>query len=175
MTDPMNALVQFQEAFDAGFIPVQPGRLDPTILVANDQPNGRPRFNFMRVDGERLTVLVMFAQNGLENGCPVFNIGYAVAKGYRGRGLAKATLVAALAELSAGLAGAHIPVFHVEAVISPDNLTSQAVACAIFDASPTRITDSVSGEPALHYIRAVAFGERQPSADLDASRIAPNI
>lgn len=106
--------------------------------------------------GETLTVLVMFAQNGLEEGYPVFNIGYAVVDDYRGQALTKSTLAAALAELSAGLAGANIPVIHVEAVISPDNLVSQAVARAIFDAEPTPITDSVSGEPALHYSRTVS-------------------
>lgn len=156
MTDPMSALVQFQEAFEAGYIPVQPGQLDTSVLFAGDQPHGRPRFSYMRADGETLTALVMFAQNGLEQGYPVFNIGYAVARGHRGRGLAKSTLVAGLAELSAGLAGARIPLIHVEAVISPDNLVSQAVARAIFDVTPTPITDSVSGKPALHYSRAVA-------------------
>lgn len=156
MTDPMNALVQFQDAFEAGMIPVQSGRLDPDLLFAPDTPNGRPRFNYMRVEGDLLTTLVMFAQNGLEDGYPVFNIGYAVPETHRGRGLAKSTLVSALAELSAGLAGARIPVLHVEAVISPDNLGSQAVARAIFDAAPTQITDSESGLPALHYIRTVA-------------------
>lgn len=152
----MDALVQFQEAFEAGYIPVQAGRLDPTIFVAPDRPNGRPRFNYMRAQGERLTALVMFAQDGLEDGYPVFNIGYAVDDDYRGQGLAKSTLVAALAELSEGLAGANISVIHVEAVISPENLISQAVARAIFDAEPTPITDSVSGEPALHYSRTVS-------------------
>ncbi len=156
MTDPMDALIQFQEAFEAGFIPVRAGRLDPTILVAPDRPNGRPRFNFMRAQGETLTALVMFAQDGLEGGYPVFNIGYAVAYYYRGQGLAKSTLVAGLAELSAGLADANVPVIQVEAAISPDNLASQAVARAIFDAKPKLITDSVSGEPALHYSRTVS-------------------
>ena len=36
----------------------------------------------MRADGSTLTVLVMFAQNGLEDGEPVFNIGYAVPEAF---------------------------------------------------------------------------------------------
>lgn len=156
MTDPMSALVQFQEAFEQGLIPVQPGRRDRNLLFAPDTPNGHPRFNYMRADGSTLTVLVMFAQNGLENGEPVFNIGYAVPEAYRGHGLAKATLTAALAELSAGLAGARIPAIHVEAVIAPDNLASLRVAAAIFEAAPTPIIDSESRLPALHYTRRVA-------------------
>lgn len=155
MIDPMNALVEFQKAFRAGDIPVQRGHLDTRILVAIDRPQGQNRFNYMRADGKTLTVLVMFAQNGLEQGCPVFNIGYAVAPEYRGSGLAKSTLIAGLAELSVGLARAQIPKIHIEAVISPNNLISQAVARAIFDSPPTPIIDSISGDSALQYIRAV--------------------
>ncbi len=157
MIDPMNALLQFKDAFEIGMIPVQPGRLDPNLLFALDEPNGHLRFNYMRAEDNFLTALVMFAQNGLKDGKPVFNIGYAVAETHRGRGLAKSTLMAALKELSAGLAGASIPVIEVEAVISPDNLPSQAVARTIFDTVPTPITDNESGLPALHYLRKVIF------------------
>lgn len=165
MTDPMSALVQFQEAFEQGLIPVQPGRLDRNLLFAPDTPNGHPRFNYMRADGSTLTVLVMFAQNGLEDGEPVFNIGYAVPEAYRGHGLAKPALTAALAELSAGLVGPGIPAIHVEAVIAPDNLASQRVAAAVFDAAPTPIVDSESRLPALHYTRRVASPAGRPALD----------
>ncbi|WP_413061467.1 hypothetical protein ACLN6N_02570 [Sphingomonas carotinifaciens] len=62
----MNALVQFQQACEAGLIPVQSGRLDASVLMAADQPNGKPRFSYMRVDGLLVTAIVMFAQNGME-------------------------------------------------------------------------------------------------------------
>lgn len=110
----------------------------------------------MRAQGDTLTVLVMFAQNGLEGGHPIFNIGYAVSPDHRNAGLAKSTLVAALAEQSSGLASAGLAANHVEAVISPGNLASHEVARAIFDADPTPIVDSESGEPALLYTRLVA-------------------
>lgn len=155
MTDPMNALNQFQKAFEVGLIPVQPGRLDQTVLFAPDQVYGRARFNYMRAQGKTLIALVMFVQNGVEDGNPVFSIGYAVADEYRGRGLAKSTLLAALTELSSGLASANISAIQVEAVISPNNLASQAIAMAVFDDTPSSITDSVSGEPALLYSRRV--------------------
>lgn len=155
MTDPMNSLIQFQEAFDAGLIPVQPGKLDSTVLFAPDRPNGKTRFNYMRAQAEKLTALVMFVQDGVEEGYSVFSIGYAVAEDHRGRGLAKSTLTTALAELSTGLAGAGIHMIHVEAVISPENLASQAVARAIFDAAPASIIDSLSREPALLYNRKI--------------------
>ena len=157
MTDPANALALFQQAFECGQIPVQPGRLDPDLLFAPDNPNGHARFNYMRAEGRLLTALVMFAQNGMEDGHPAFNIGYAVPEAYRGRGLAKSTLVAALAELTTGLGAAGIPFIHVEAVIDVDHVVSQRVVSVIFDVVPTAITDSESGLPALHYIRKIAL------------------
>ena len=87
---------------------------------------------------------------------PVFNMGYAVAAGYGGHKLVESTLVAGFAGLSAGLAGARIPIIQGEAVIRPDDLASQAAARVIYAAAPEPITDSVSGEPAPHYNGAVA-------------------
>lgn len=157
MTDPAGALALFQEAFAQGEIPAQPGRLDSTLLFAPDRPNGRRRFNYMRSDGRALKALVMFAQNGTEDGCPVFNVGYAVAEVFRGQGLAKSTLAAALAELTDGMGAAGIPCIHVEAVIDVDHTVSQCVAKTIFNAAPTRIIDSLSGLPALHFTRKIAL------------------
>lgn len=162
MTDPEDALKLFQYAFERGQIPVEPGRIDPTLLFAPDQPNGRSRFNYMRAKGKTLCALVMFAHSDMIEGLPCFNIGYAVAESFRGQGLAKSTLVAALDELTNGLTGARISTIHVEAVIAPDNIVSQRVAAAIFDGIPTSITDSESGLPALHYIRRIDLPMRRP-------------
>ena len=157
MTDPASALALFQEAFGQSQIPVQPGRLDPALLFAPDRPNGRPRFNYMRSDSRTLKALVMFAQNGTEDGHPVFNVGYAVAESFRGQGLAKSTLAAALAELTDGMGAAGIPCIHVEAVIDVDHAVSQRVAKTIFTDAPIRIIDSISGLPALHFTRKIAL------------------
>lgn len=159
MTDPAAALALFQEAFAQGQIPVQPGRLDPTLSFAPDRPNGRPRFNYMRSDGRMLRALVMFAQNGTQDGHPVFNVGYAVAEAFRGQGLAKATLAGALAELAHGMGGAGIAFIHVEAVIDVDHAVSQRVAETIFNDAPIRIIDSISGLPALHFTRKITLNK----------------
>jgi GNAT superfamily N-acetyltransferase len=159
MTDPAGALALFQEAFAQGQIPVQPGRLDSALLFAPDRPNGRPRFNYMRSDGRTLRALVMFAQNGTEDGHPIFNVGYAVAESFRGQGLAKSTLAAALAELTDGMGAAGIPCIHVEAVIDVDHVVSQRVAKTIFNDTPIRIIDSISGLPALHFTRKIALNK----------------
>ncbi|MEN5277602.1 hypothetical protein ABE527_11690 [Brucella sp. TWI432] len=151
MTDPGNALALYQQAFAAGAIPLQPCRLDPSLFLAVDHPNGKTRFSYMRVAGAKIIALVMFAQ---QDG-PIFNIGYAVDDGARGRGLARSTLVTALAEFEEGLKGANVPVIHVEAVIDVDHTISQRVAAAIFPNAPKPITDSGSGLPALHYYRTI--------------------
>lgn len=155
MTDPMDALLLYQQAFERGMIPVQPGRQDRDLLVAVDHPNGKVRFSYMRAEGSTLTALVMFAQDGMDEGRPVFALGYAVPEAYRGCGLGKQTVMAALAELKAGLGGARISVILVEAVIDPGNIASQRIAAAVLTTEPSEITDSVSGKPALYYTQAI--------------------
>lgn len=155
MTDPGNALALYQEAFAAGAIPLRPCRLDPSLFRAVDQPNGKTRFSYMRIAGKKITALVVFAQEGMAEGGPIFDIGYAVDDGARGRGLARSTLVAALAELEYGLKGANVPVIHIEVVIDVDHTVSQRVTAAIFPDAPKPITDSASGLPALHYYRTI--------------------
>ena len=157
MTDPNNALILYQEAFDLGKIPLQRGALDQELFVAVDEPNGHVRFSYMRVKGLILTGLVMFAQNGLVDGHPCFNLGYAVPLAYRGKGLAKSILVASLAELEFGLTRAGIEMIHIEAVIHVDHRVSQRVAESVFFDPPTEILDSESGLPALHYARKLAL------------------
>jgi hypothetical protein len=161
MTDPSDALALYQEAFAADSIPLQAGTLDHDLFVAVDQPGGHVRFSYMRVDGKRLSVLVMFAQNGLVDGQPCFNIGYAVAETYRGQRRATETLIAALAGLQHGLTRAGIPEIHIEAVIGVDHAISQKVAGAVFVDPPTEIVDSASGLPALHYIRRISLAAKR--------------
>ncbi|MFT8490957.1 MAG: hypothetical protein ABF672_10465 [Gluconobacter oxydans] len=161
MTDPTNALRLFQHAFECGQIPVERGRIDPTLMFACDEPKGRTRFNYMRAEGRTLSALVMFVHSDMIEGHPCFNIGYAVAETFRGKGLAKSTLVAGLNEFTNGLNGACIPVIHIEAVIAPENFVSQQVATVIFDSTPVTITDRESGLPALHYMRRINLPMRR--------------
>lgn len=49
MTDPMDALNSFQQAFRAKVLELENGALDPTILVHFDRPAGDPRFTYTRV------------------------------------------------------------------------------------------------------------------------------
>lgn len=155
MTDPFAALESFQEALDSGAIQLQPGVLDPKLYVFSDDPNGEMRLTYVRLDCGTVTALIVFVlAERFEDG-PRFQIGYAVPVKYRSQGRAKEIVNASIAELKRGLAGSGMAAFSVEAIVGQDNEPSKRVAGATLSASPTEITDSVSGLPAFHYVRNV--------------------
>jgi GNAT superfamily N-acetyltransferase len=158
MTDPYPALQSFQVAHAAGRIDVQPGRLDRSLYVHVDHPNGTPRFTYVRIDGQTVTSMVEFVVCEPVYGSPCFNVGYAVDPAYRNQGLAKELLAAGIAELQAGFGSAGYPGFYVEAIVSVDNVASQKVAaCAI---TPERQdgTDSASGVPIYQFLKKFETG-----------------
>jgi ribosomal protein S18 acetylase RimI-like enzyme len=77
----------------------------------------------------------MFALNGRENALPCFQIGIAVHKAYRRKGLAKRMLASSICEIHDGFRGAGHPAFYIEAVVGHDNKASQ------------RLCEGVSGSP----------------------------
>lgn len=155
MTDPSNALTLFQKALDGREIQLQRGELDLTVYVLLDHPNGEPRFTYATLDGETVTAIAMFVMGGPIDGLPCFQMGYAVPPAYRNQGRAKRLVEKAIAEMKNGFSRANIRQFHVEAVVGTDNEASQHVAAATISASPTLITDDISGLPALHYVLKV--------------------
>jgi hypothetical protein len=157
MTDPSDAMISFQQGLAAGEIPLQKGALDPDIFVHLDRPNGLTRFTYVRLNHQTVVALVMFVITDPLDGIPCFQIGYAVPEAYRGQGYAKSIVKAGIAELKNGLSRAHpagAP-FYVEAVVGIDNEASKRVAEATISTTPDAVTDSVSGLPALHYVRKV--------------------
>lgn len=156
MTDPSDALNSFQHALLNGRIELQRGSIDPELFVHVDHPNGKPRFAYVRLQGQTVVVLVMFVLSEPIDKTPCFQIGYAVPKEYRNEGRAKSAICAAITELKQGLARNKISKFYVEAVVGTDNEVSKHVAALTISNAPVEITDSVSGLPALHYVRKVA-------------------
>lgn len=156
MTDPTQALQSFQGALKSGLITnLQRGALDPKIYVHLDEPNGLPRFTYVRLEGKIVTALVMLVRVEPLDGLPCFQIGYAVPEKYRKQGRARSCIVAAISELAAGLGRNGIPAFYVEAVVGADNEPSMRVAEKVLSSSPKPITDQFSGEAALHYVKRV--------------------
>jgi hypothetical protein len=158
LTDPTAAMVSFQQAVRDGKLALQRAALDRDVVVHMDKlPGGETRFAYARMNGRIVLAFANFITVGFEHGLPVFQVGVAVPVSERGKGRAKLIVAAGIAELKHGLNRAHPgAAFYVEAVIALDNIASQCVAAAAISSdAPQPITDSVSGQPALRYIRKV--------------------
>lgn len=155
MTDPTDALKSFQSEFERKSLKLHRGELDANLWVHVDHPNGEPRFTYATNDGKTITALAIFVPSDPVNGEHCFNIGYAVPEEYRRQGRATALVKAAIAEMQNGLSRSGILTFHVEAIVGKENGPSRRVAEETISSSPTEIADSVSGEPAFHYITDV--------------------
>ncbi|KXG87579.1 GNAT family N-acetyltransferase [Agrobacterium bohemicum] len=151
ITNPSDALELFQEAFSKGNIPLMICKFDPSMSMCVDEPNGKRRISFVKVEGQTLTILVMFVVVGLRDGTLCFNIGYAVPPSHQGQGIAKMAVENAIIEMKNGIGRP----FYVEAIVGLDNPTSQRVANTTISEHATTITDDVSGLPALLYLRRV--------------------
>lgn len=153
MTDPSSALSSFQEVLLAGAIRLQRCALYPELHVYADQANGCARFTYVTVEGRTVTAFVNFVLCDTIAGTPCFQIGYAVPEAYRRQGRAKAVVGMAVEELQRGFSRSLGPALYVEAVVGVDNTPSQRVAEQILTATPDKVTDEISGLPALHYLR----------------------
>jgi hypothetical protein len=155
MTDPTDALTDFQRVFETEGIPLQPGAIDPTLFVHLDRPAGSLRLTYVRLDRRTVTALAMFAQVSPLKGQPCFQLGVAVPEKYRAQGRAKEIVTAATAELRNGLGRNGVATFYIEAVVGMNNEPSKRVAAATISTEPASITDEFSGLPALHYVRKI--------------------
>ncbi|WP_316216274.1 GNAT family N-acetyltransferase [Bradyrhizobium sp. SZCCHNR3003] len=155
MTDPHDGLVSFQEAYSAGLIDLDAGILDPDLYVHMDTANGEPRMTYVRIKKGIITAFVVFARADPVEGLNCFQVGVAVPKEYRNRGLAKETMEAAICDLAAGFGDRGLPPFYVEAIVGIDNEPSKRVSIAVLSKEPTPVTDRISGQPALQFLRKV--------------------
>lgn len=157
MTDPTHSLKSFQEHFSLGVIDVQRGALDRDLFVHQDEPGGTPRLTYVRLTGQTVTALVVFVLTEPIDGVPCFQLGYAVPEVYRSRGMAKATVSAAIAELKNGLGRNGAKPFFIEAIVGSDNAASQKVASETLSVEAEAVKDEVSGLPALRYLVRITY------------------
>jgi len=157
MTDPSVGMKSFQQELRRGSVAIQVTRTDPNLFVHRDAPNGPPeyRFTYVRLKGKTVTAMVIFAAQPPEEGRPYFAVGYAVPKRFQKQGRGKEVLVAALADMLAGLARNGIPEFYIEAIVGADNVASRKIAEQVISAEPEAITEGKSGLPAFKYVRRV--------------------
>jgi hypothetical protein len=154
MTDPMVALVSFQQALLDREVRLQPRELDPDIFVYADKPAPDvSRITYVRLDGRTVKAFVNAISAGHIDGLPCFQLGVAVPVQYRNNGYAKSILTSAIAELKNGLSRNRIPSFYVEGIVSVDNEASKRASAATISSTPTPVTDKDSGLPALQYLR----------------------
>lgn len=102
MTDPMAALISFDRELKRGMLEIQPCQTDTNLFVHLDQPTGKPRFTYVRLDGKTVTAMAIFALVEPIDRVQCFHMGYAVAEDFRGQGRGKEIAAAAMKELASG-------------------------------------------------------------------------
>lgn len=152
MTDPSSAMHSFQAALSSREIQLQRGALHRELYLYADDANRQPRFTYVTLEEGTVTAFVNLVLCGRIEGTPCFQIGYAVPEAFRRQGRAKTIVGMAIEELQRGFSGRG-QALYLEATVSVDNTPSQRVAEQTLSATPDAITDSVSGLPALHYLR----------------------
>ncbi len=157
MTDPSDGMKSFQKELRRGGIAIQVTKTDPNLFVHLDAPNGPPeiRFTYVRLKGQTVTAMVIFAAQRPEDGKPYFAVGYAVPKRFQKQGRAKDILVAALADMQAGLFRNGFPEFYIEAILGADNVASRKIAEQVISDEPEAITEGLSGLPGFKYVRRI--------------------
>ena len=157
MTDPSDGMKSFQRELRRGGIAIQVARTDPNLFVHLDTPSGTPelRSTYVRLKAKTVTAMVMFVAQRPEEGKPYFAVGYAVPKRFQKQGRAKDILVAALADMQAGLARNGIPEFYIEAIVGADNVASRKIAEQVISDEPEAVTEGLSGLPAFKYVRRI--------------------
>jgi len=155
MTDPSDGMKSFQKELRRGGIAIQVTKTDPNLFIHRDAPNGPPeiRFTYVRLKGK--TVTAIFAAEPPIDGKPSFAVGYAVPKAFQKQGRAKDVLVAAIADMQAGLFRNGIPEFYIEAIVAADNAASRKIAEQVISDEPEAITEGLSGLPAFKYVRRI--------------------
>ncbi len=157
MTDPSDGMKSFQKELRRGGIAIQVTKTDPNLFVHLDAPNGPPeiRFTYVRLKGQTVTAMVIFAAQRPEDGKPYFAVGYAVPKRFQKQGRAKDILVAALADMQDGLFRNGFPEFYIEAIVGAANVASRKIAEQVISDEPEAITEGLSGLPAFKYVRRI--------------------
>ncbi len=153
MTDPTHSLKAFQQALAHGDIAPRKAELHNDLLVLIDQINGIGRFTYALIKDRNVVAVAIFVVGDPMNDFPCLNTGYAVDQAHRSKGYGKEVTQKAFDELTNGFQRAKIPHVYVEAFVSTTNEHSKKLAARLFSDTPIECTDSVSGQPALQFVR----------------------
>ena len=153
MTDPMNGLKSFQQAWAHGEIEPLNAELHDDLVFLVDHPYNTTRFTYGLIRDDRVVAVAMFVPADPMKGYTCFNTGYAVDEASRSRGFGKEVVQKAFDELSNGFQRAGVPHLYVEAIVSISNEHSKKLASSLFSTNPDACTDKVSGQSALQYVK----------------------
>lgn len=158
MVDPMEALVKLQEAIGSGLVRLKRGDIHSSLGVWMDEPNGKTRITYAKVTGRKVEAVALFVHNGYLEGVPCFQAGYAVVESMRSKGFASDLVLKAIEEMSNGFGRNGAKRFYIEAVVGEKNAPSNKLAKCLLSDAPESITDDMSGEPALRYVKLIECG-----------------
>ena len=122
IVNPMSAFKTFGPALRNGELSVQPGTVDPDLIVHLDTPNGQMRITYARMREASVSAIAMIIPADPVEGLPVFQIGYAVPQHLRKRGIGKEIAQAAIDEFTAGMARNGVVHFYLEAIVGVKNM-----------------------------------------------------
>lgn len=139
---------------------MQRGKLDRSLYVVSDDVNGHHRLSYMKLRDRTILALVQFVNIDPLDGIPYFQTGYAVPENFRHQGFGKVAFKAALDEMALGIG--RFGDFYVEAIVGVENLVSQKISESVLGGPPQEIQDSLSGKPALRYLRRISARSSPP-------------
>lgn len=160
LPNPHDAMQSLEQAIACGEVRLQKGRVDPTLWMTVDKPNGEMRLTYVRLEASKVVALVMAIACDPYESKPCFNLGYAVAEPCRRQGYAKEIVKSAIAEMKTGFGGAGIVEFYIEAIVGEDNLASIRVAEQVISTSFNSKPDDFTGVPIRQYLLRVAKDTR---------------
>lgn len=156
MTDPTNTLVALQEAINMRAFQMERGRIHNDIAVYLDAPTqGTQRITYAKVTnmGE-VKAIAVFVNTEPHDGLPCFQIGYAVAARFYRQGFGTEIVRKSIAEMVNGFRDV-MPSFFVEAIVGLDNSASLKIAGKQISRTPIEVSDEVSGQPAMQFLRRI--------------------
>lgn len=153
MTNPMEALVDYQRVLDSG-LEIDPSEFDDDYLKRSGEiVENVTRFDYAKIVDKQVQALAMFVQEEPFKGAVRFSVAYAVAEKFRGRSLAVEAFNKGIADLNKILVQNKVSEFYVEALIDKTNMHSIRVAEKLFLTAGLAILDGETGTPALLFYR----------------------
>jgi hypothetical protein len=156
MANPMNALLEIQEALNSQ-TPFDVPELGGGYKTwPNEYENGKTH-SFAKIINGEIQALAIFGLVNPVNGIECWSLGYAVSENYRRRGLAVEAVKKGLEELKKIFSRASLKSFYIEGVIDIENDPSIKLAEKIFSSTGRKIIDEESGRRALLFEKLIVI------------------